>query len=447
MRRLGYTTETYIAKAKKIHQNKKYDYSLTVYTGAANKVKVICPTHGIFEITAREHIRKKPHGCYKCGGTSKSNKEKFIEKSIAVHGKKYIYDNVIYVNNNTYVEIICPIHGSFMQKPRLHTTGYGCAKCGYIKLSKKIKNRTTKPLHIKEIKKRIKYKFGDTFDLDEIFYDKKTRSITFECKTHGKMTKKLHNFLKSNGCAKCGNSAKLTTEEFKQICTNLFDGKYSYDKSIYTGNRNSVIITCPIHGDFEMQAANHMKKSDCPKCAGVHNHSTEEYIEKCNIIHGNKYTYGKTIYTIGDNKVIITCPEHGDFEQCASQHLNNGTGCPKCKESKGERNVRIFLDNNNLPYNQEYTFEDCTDKSYLRYDFYLPTKNILIEYHGQQHYMPVEIFGGKECFKETQRRDKIKVEYAKDNNINLLVIPYTDYDRIEDILYIYIKNIEDEKKG
>ena len=446
MRKLGYTTETFIAKAKKMHPDKNYDYSLTVYTGSKNKVKVICLIHGVFEIVAAHLIRKQAYGCHKCGGTKLSGLEGFIKKSIKRHGNKYIYDNVNYTNNNVKVEIICPLHGSFWQLPRGHVSGSGCPSCGNMKSAKSRRNRKIKNLSKKEIIERIRKRFGDEYDLSQLLWNRKERTIQVGCKTHGFFRRNLENFIKSKGCAKCNNQAKLDQDDFVRRCTEIFGGKYSYDKTVYDGNRKKVIITCPIHGDFEMIAGQHLKKSECPKCVGVHNHTTEEWVVQVNIVHNNKYTYDKTDYTIGKDKVTITCPLHGDFEQTASTHLS-GSGCPTCRSSKGERQISAYFDNKNLIYSQEHTFEDCKHKSYLRYDFYLEDYNLLIEYHGIQHYEAVDFYGGEEQLKHRQKRDIIKEQYAKDNNINLLVIPYTDYDRIEEILDIYIQKLANDKKS
>lgn len=116
-----------------IKHNNKYDYSLVDYTGAYNKVKIICPEHGVFEQTPNEHLRGR--GCPKCANISHANKtrksiEKYIQQAREVHGDKYDYSKMIYVNNYTDIEIICPEHGSFFQNPKGHLRGYGCPQCG-----------------------------------------------------------------------------------------------------------------------------------------------------------------------------------------------------------------------------------------------------------------------------------------------------------------------------
>jgi len=130
------TTQKFIKRAIKIHKN-KYDYSKVEYKNIREKVCIICPIHGIFQQTPMDHLQKC--GCPKCAEIliQKSNKYmstkaglSFIKKSKSVHGNKYDYSKVEYVNAKTKVTIICPIHGEFEQTPGNHLNGSGCPICG-----------------------------------------------------------------------------------------------------------------------------------------------------------------------------------------------------------------------------------------------------------------------------------------------------------------------------
>ena len=124
---------------------------------------------------------------------------------------------------------------------------------------------------------------------------------------------------------------------------------------------------------------------------------------------------------------------------------NNIQGCPYCFDtkkfvfSKGEKAVEQVLQDLNITYLPQYTFSDCRDKNLLPFDFYLPKLNKCIEYDGQHHYFPVTFNGvSKERAIEnhltTLKHDKIKNEYCKNNNIELLRIPYYDFKNIEVIV-------------
>jgi len=150
------TKEDFIKKSQEIHSN-KYDYSLVEYVNNHTKVKIICPQHGIFIQTPYKHMNRK-QGCSICNGGVKSNTKIFINKSKDVHGEKYDYSFVNYINNMTKVEIFCKTHGIFEQIPNNHTSKkYGCPYCNESKGEKEI----CKMLDNSNIKYIRQYKFKD----------------------------------------------------------------------------------------------------------------------------------------------------------------------------------------------------------------------------------------------------------------------------------------------
>lgn len=125
--------------------------------------------------------------------------------------------------------------------------------------------------------------------------------------------------------------------------------------------------------------------------------------------------------------------EHNAY-QCEIRGRVNGYGCKECGKSSGHKLTKKYLDKYNQIYLEEQSFEGCRDKYPLRFDFYLPQNNVIIEYDGQQHYEPIDYFGGEDYLITVQRRDQIKNKYCADNNIKLVRIPYTEKDNIENIL-------------
>jgi nuclear transport factor 2 (NTF2) superfamily protein len=120
-------------KFKTVHGD-RYDYSLVKYVEANNKIKIICPEHGIFKQTPNSHIHK--NGCMECGvekttNSKKISLEEFISRSNKIHNNKYDYSLVKYNFTKEKIKIICPIHGEFEQNANSHLIGYGCAKCGF----------------------------------------------------------------------------------------------------------------------------------------------------------------------------------------------------------------------------------------------------------------------------------------------------------------------------
>ena len=178
------------------------------------------------------------------------------------------------------------------------------------------------------------------------------------------------------------------------------------------------MITCPIHGDFPQTPTNHLNGNGCPRCKADRlkelNASTlEEFIEKANKIHNGKYDYTKSKYINNKTDLIITCPKHGDFPQTPQNHLS-GKGCPYCNESKLEREIKAFLEENNIKYKYQWHLPWY---KYYSLDFYLPQYNIGIECQGIQHFE--ERFKGQ-TLKEIQKRDKYKFESCKQNGIKIL---------------------------
>ena len=126
------TKERFIEDAVEVHGN-KYNYDNSVYTNDSTKIKIVCPLHGEFEQVVNHHLNGE--GCPSCRtikfqDTSRNKHTNlFPIRSSKVHNNKYDYSKVIYNNASTKVEIICPTHGSFFQKPSNHLSGKGCPIC------------------------------------------------------------------------------------------------------------------------------------------------------------------------------------------------------------------------------------------------------------------------------------------------------------------------------
>jgi len=108
------------------------------------------------------------------------------------------------------------------------------------------------------------------------------------------------------------------------------------------------------------------------------------------------------------------------------------SGCCQCESSNGEKQIYNILNKYNINYTQEFRFNNCRYKKPLPFDFYLSDLNILIEYQGSQHYIGWS--NNKKSLQQIQQRDSIKQQYCKDNNIKLIIIPYTEFNNIEQIL-------------
>jgi hypothetical protein len=131
------TTAELLLKLKKLYGD-EYDLSRVEYTNANTKVKIICKVHGEFAQIPNNIL--KMHACPECTDRKKKNSGDFLKRSKEVHGEEYDYSKVIYKNCHTNVEIICKIHGIFLQQPRNHINGARCQKCERFTTSKIAKN-------------------------------------------------------------------------------------------------------------------------------------------------------------------------------------------------------------------------------------------------------------------------------------------------------------------
>ena len=316
------TNEEFIAKANKVHNN-FYDYINTVYTNSREKVCIICPKHGEFWQVPSYHL--SGNGCPKCGGTIKMDSNTFIIKAREIHGDKYDYSKVEYINAQAKVCIICPKHGEFWQTPDKHLSGRGCKKCGIIKRSNKQKG------NIVEFVIKAKEIHGDRYDYSKAEYSNTNTKLCIICPEHGEFWQSPVTHLKGHGCPKCSGNAKLSMQTFSQKAKEIHGDRYDYSKVEYSNAQTKVCIICPEHGEFWQTPNSHLNGNGCPKCGGCNKLDNESFVIKAKEIHGDKYDYSKVNYINAQTKVCIICPEHGEFWQTPGSHLN-GNGCCICNK-------------------------------------------------------------------------------------------------------------------
>lgn len=222
---------------------------------------------------------------------------------------------------------------------------------------------------------------------------------------------------------------KKTTEQFINDAREIYGNEYDYSKTIYEKDSIKVCIACKKHGDFYKTPSNHLHKSHpqgCPYCvreklSKMNRSDFDDVIRRCNIKHNGKYNYSKAEYVNIDTEITIICPIHGEFTQSSYLHLK-GCGCPKCKSSHLETEIRDLLLENNIEFEEQKRFEWLGLKTL---DFYLPEHNIAIECQGIQHFKPIEFFGGIKSFMAEQERDKQKNQLCFNHGVQLLY--YTNF--------------------
>lgn len=233
-----------------------------------------------------------------------------------------------------------------------------------------------------------------------------------------------NSFISGRGCLKCGHerATKVQMKSAQQVNNDFPKGVYLIGK--YTGSLKKAHVHCRVcNKSYYIRPHDLIRRQQCPFCSGYNKETTETFRDYLKSETGNEYCL------LGDYKkaneyVTIKHNLCGYTYKVTPHNFKHGRRCPKCKQSIGESLIRKILQDSDISFIPQKTFEGCKDKTYLSYDFYIPSKNILIEYQGEQHYRPVELFGGEEKFAIQKSHDKLKRDFAKEHKIKLIEVPY-----------------------
>ena len=281
------TTAEFIERAKKVHGD-RYDYTKAKYAGNCSKTTITCPIHGEFDQVVYTHL--SGHGCPECAGNLKGSTEEFIRKTMKIHGEKYNYSEVAYVNSKTPVSIICPRHGIFKQAPYNHLTGQGCRKCGIE--SRVRKQSLTKDKFI-ETARSV---HGELYDYSRVNYVNSMRKVIIICPTHGEFSQRPSRHCAGDACPKCAPNKKLTQDEFIDRARAIHGNKYDYSHVSYKNVDTPVEIICPIHGRIKQWPNDHLKGKGCRACSGALKLTNEVFIKRARKVHGKQYDYSLVRY-------------------------------------------------------------------------------------------------------------------------------------------------------
>lgn len=362
------------------------------YININTKIQFKCLIHD-FEFDAFPQNVLRGHGCRKCGNEKQSKKQtkshdKFIKDIMKINPNIEVIGQ--YVNMDTKVQVQCLIDGYIWNAdPRKLYRGVQCAVCSNRKVIEGINDiNTTRP------------------DLVQYFKNKN------EATHYTSGSEKIIDVI----CPECGYEDTIKIENLSRFgfsCNGCYEKKYGRKRVPYGyWNKNTM----------------------------------QQYLNENR--SGYKLLDIKTQSDDGSSilKVFVKCPNEKHPPYWAYwQNITSGYMCFLCyiesSMSKGERAAEQVFKKYNYTYETQKRFDDCRDKYTLPFDFYLPDYNLIIEIMGEQHEHPIDYFGGKEAFKKCIIHDKIKRDYLKSHNIDILDIWYYEFDKMEELITNKIKSI------
>lgn len=318
--------------------------------------------------------------------------EEFVKKAKQIHGNKYDYSKVEYVNANTKVCIICPEHGEFWQTPYSHVNGRGCPQCANIKRGETFK------ISDKEFIKRVIKKHGDKYDYSNVNYIDSITPVIVNCKKHGEFKIAAYRLISGEGCPHCANEkrklsnhTKKTTEVFINEIKELFGDRVNCDEIVYINANTPVIITDNELGlRYKITPTKLLTRGLLKKIK----QSKESFIEKAKQIHGDKYDYSKVEYINTQTKVCIICPEHGEFWQTPHNHLL-GYECEQCGYNKIKS--KLIKDKTDFINSANKVHGGFFDYSHFNYVNYNTKSLITCPEHGDFLQTPAKHLMGHGC--------------------------------------------------
>lgn len=270
--------------------------------------------------------------------------------------------------------------------------------------------------------------------------NRRRKFINLKCLEHGHEVQLRYDaFQNCRSCPTCYGKRKsnevITEDEVKRM---VAEKGFKFIEFVeFKGARSRVIVECEHGHKWNTLLSSIRVGYNCPKCSPNHRWDYDEVKE---YVESFGYELLDTTYKNCDEPLTLRCP-HGHVHTNTLAHfVHDGTRCSVCRESKGENNVRQFLEDNGIEYRRQERFDNCRFRIHLPFDFYIPSMNVCIEFDGEQHYIPVDYSGKKtplelqEDFELRMIKDHIKNVYCKQHNITLIRIPYWDKENVDTYL-------------
>lgn len=411
----------------------KFTYDGFEYVDSDTKIKIHCKDHGYFYQTATQHLASD-FGCPACANIQRGLNRRLTQAEVidmfnGVHGLgTYGYDRVKYETSTTPVEIYCPRHEEyFFQAPNIHLQASGCNKCGVERAASLQKNDLSDMLVEMDRVHAGVYGYHLITPYD---YENSKSKMPIWCDTHGVFHQTYAAHSKGSGCPKCAGArvGEYHLDSIEKVLADFYNthgDKYDYSKMAYVNSQTKIEIVCRVngHGSFWQTPNKHKSGQNCPLCSAdefKNNNpnvgkkkgpspsrlSTQEFIDRSNVIHNFFYDYSPTVYTGNHNKVLIHCPIHDeDFEITAGKHLYRSQGCPTCAQTKQKSKIAdSWLDTLSSTIIREYRLPN---KKTRKVDGYDPETNTVYQFHGDFYH------GNPNMFNPIDTNPLIKKTYGE----------------------------------
>ncbi|MBQ8997071.1 MAG: DUF2726 domain-containing protein [Clostridium sp.] len=387
-----------------------------------------------YKVTPQDFLSGKR--CPECAKKIRADKKRKTTEKF----KQEVYDRVEkeytvlgeYINTETHIKMKHNKCGyTYTVTPHGFLAGRRCPKCSR-KLATDKQRKSTK-----EFKQEVYNLAKDEYEVLGEYVDCRTY-VKMKHNKCGYIYKVIPNsFLSGRRCPKCSGLMKKTTEEFKQEVYNLVKDEYEVLGEYINSNTHIEIKHNKCGYIYKAAPNSFLSGNRCVKCSGLMKKTTEEFKQEVyNLVKDEYEVLGE--YTNAHAHIDMKHNNCGNIYRTTRHDFLRGVRCPKCSTSKGELAIINFLDRYSVNYKHNAAYGGCSYKISLRFDFLIFDKKdnlkLIVEFDGIQHFKPIAIFRGKSGFKETQKRDRIKNNFCKENDIPLLRIPYWEFDNIYKIL-------------
>lgn len=305
-------------------------------------------------------------------------------------------------------------------------------------------------MNVKEFAKFVKKETKDEYELldkENIECDVEKKLLMLHKKCGKTYYVNIHRFKQGSRCPHCAKNKKYTIDTFKEKVKEKYGEEYSVLSTEYKNNKTPIKMKHNVCGHEWIVIPNYFIKNKgtrCPKCFPMKVRKTQkEFDEEIKKLVGNEYTFLEN-YIKNNEKILVrhNCEVCNNYEYKVKpvDFISGSNRCPKCnllsKESKGIKIIKKILNENQIIFETEYPLKNEKKKKgerLLKYDIFIPSIKMAIEFDGSQHY-GVKFGNDEKELKNQIKRDKRKDKYSKENNISLIRIPYYEEKNIEEIL-------------